>query len=135
MVPAPTSTSYGCCSTHPRSAQKVCRRRISSWNVAGLELAGVTAYSRFLRRLIVDCNGRGGHPSASALRPQPSNSQACKHQNRKQHCDPENSLMPLGKRAIVRSPAVKRVVRAGIELCLCGGIGEVKEAGIIVDRP
>src|SRR5579859_6415266 len=132
MVPAPTSTSYGCCSTHPRSAQKVCRRRISSWNVAGLELAGVTAYSRFPRRLIDDCNGRNGHPSASALRPQPSKSQARKHQNRKQHGGPENSLMPLGKWAVVRTPGVKRVVPAGIEPFLCRGFSEVKKAGIIV---
>src|SRR3954471_24551470 len=33
MVPAPTSTSYGCCNTHPRSAQNFCSDRISSWNV------------------------------------------------------------------------------------------------------
>src|SRR5581483_11676057 len=39
IVPAPTSTSYGCCNTQPRSAQNLCKRRISSWNVVGLELA------------------------------------------------------------------------------------------------
>src|SRR5579864_7909490 len=35
MVPAPTSMSYGCCNTQPRSAQNFCRLRISSWYVGG----------------------------------------------------------------------------------------------------
>ena len=40
MVPAPTSTSSGCCSTHPREAQNSCSFRIRLWNVmiaAGLK--------------------------------------------------------------------------------------------------
>src|ERR1700760_4529021 len=35
MVPAPTSTSCGCCRMQPCSAQKFCRRRMSSWKVSG----------------------------------------------------------------------------------------------------
>src|SRR5579872_1058272 len=44
MVPAPTSTSLCCCSTHPRSAQKVCRRRMSSWKVSALEFLSVKIF-------------------------------------------------------------------------------------------
>jgi len=42
-VPAPTSTSNGCCSTHPRAAQKLCKRNNSSWNVSAAGLAADTA--------------------------------------------------------------------------------------------
>src|SRR5277367_2763904 len=35
IVPAPTSTSYGCCSTQPRSAQKLCSRKSNCWKVSG----------------------------------------------------------------------------------------------------
>ena len=34
MVPAPTSTSYGCASTQPRSAQKVWSFSSNSWKVS-----------------------------------------------------------------------------------------------------
>src|SRR5271167_848662 len=41
MVPAPTSTSYGCWRMHPRSAQKVCRRKSSCWKVRGSVRVGI----------------------------------------------------------------------------------------------
>ena len=44
---------------HPRSAQKVCRRRINSWKVSGLDLAGVTGGFGVLNK--------SPHPNAAKL--------------------------------------------------------------------
>src|SRR6266508_4633720 len=37
IVPAPTSTSSGCCSAHPRDAQNSCSFRMRPWNVIGID--------------------------------------------------------------------------------------------------